>query len=450
MPRLLRDVEGRQSNFSKVTDPRLNGAPLQNVHTPLRFPLSLQLDPPCEQIQKAVAGTAARDEDGEEEADSEASSVPSLMSDDSDVDDACEALLAVPKLGLQEEGRPKGLRLPYEDIAAIMMVTWIKMTPQQVDEEIMRMARLMVPVVRGPELVRLLQSQPNRPAKADPPQRGKHMGPCVSHAALVWIQAVMQAKKLLVLAAEALGTTYEAVEGDLICMKIAHDGYDGMWRLLQLALHKNPLLVLDYQALQLLFQATDEALQSESGPQVGATIIITSEQLINTMADLSGLPRERVAKRAAQPHGHAVMVALVEWFCKTTGYLDFDKETAGGCIRSDLEIPVGNNEPYLQEASICDRGQILRMVQTLGISIPADSQHVSRSKRSAISAATASKSIARGMLADESTDSASAATAGPSTGLSNEAKRGSLQFAAERDDDGLPKPSRDDNHVRCY
>ena len=281
-----------------------------------------------------MAGAAARDEDGEEEAASEASSVPPLTSDDSDVDDAADALPEEAKLRLQE-GK---VWLVDEEVAVRMMATWAKMTPRQIEEQTMEMGRIMQPVVRGHKLVQLLQSQLDRPAKANPPQRGKHTGPRISRAGLVWLQAVTQAQNLLPQVAETLGTSYEALKADLISMSSARDSYDSMWQLLQPALRMKPLLVLEYQALWLLFQATDDALHGETRPQVEASIIITSEQLINTTADMSGLPREHVATLAAQHKEWAYLIAWVWMLSRTTGYLDFDTQTASGWIRSDVPV----------------------------------------------------------------------------------------------------------------
>ena len=73
-------------------------------------------------------------------------------------------------------------------------------------------------------------------------------------------------------------------------------------------------------------------------------------------------------------------------------------------------------------------------MQQHGLPFPADLQRFSASKHSALKAAATTRFIAEAVLTDESIVSASAATAGPSTGSPNEAKRGSLQCAAELED----------------
>ena len=288
---------------------------------------------------RAVARAAARDEDGDEDTASEASSVPPLTSDDSDVDDATDALPEEARGAPQEERRSKMLWLLDEDIAASMMVTWLEMTPQQVEDEVRELEGIMGPVAQfhgGSMLVRELQNQPARPAEGGPPQPGKHMGPRASRGVMVWVQTVKQATKLLHYAAETLGTTSSKLKPKLIRTT---KSYDGMWRLLQPALQKNPLLIVDYRALQLLFKATDEAVQGAAG-SVEATLNMTTEQLINTVADLTGKTREQAAMQAAQPNGHATLATWFLYGCKYTGYLDFETQTASGCIRSDLTVPV--------------------------------------------------------------------------------------------------------------
>ena len=287
-----------------------------------------------------MARKAAKDEDGDEEAASEASSVPPLTSDDSD-DDATAVLLDEAEGALQKEGRPKMLWLQNEDVAVSMAACWRQMTPQQEEEEareVEDMMRALAQFDGGSMLMRELERHPGRPSEADSPQRGKHMGPRASRAAMVWLQAVIQSIKLLTLAAEALETTFEALKGDLIRLKMAGE-YDGMWRLLQPAILENPMLVLEYQAVWLLFQATHGALLGATGT-IEATQRMTPEQLTNTLADLSGLPWERVAKRASKPKGYAYLIALVWSFSRTTGYLDYDTQIAAGCIRSDLAVLV--------------------------------------------------------------------------------------------------------------
>ena len=333
MTKPSRVVEGSQYDFSEVANSRLFGGALADAQS-MRVPVPLNRDPPREQIQEAKARAAAMDDDGEEETTSEASSVPPLTPDDSDVDDAYPALPEEAKGALQEKEHSEMLWLLDEDVAASMMLSWINMTPQQVEDEVAEMDGLMVPVaqIHG-GLVRLLKSRPDRPAEAGLPLRGKHMGPRASRAAMVWVQVVRQSRQLLHGVAETLGTTYWELKSKLIRTTMACDNYAGMRRLLQPALQNNRPLVVEYRALQLLFKATVEAVQGASGI-VEATLNMASEQLINTVADLMGQPREMVATRAAEPNLYARYITAVWWLCRETGYLDYDTQTARGCYRS--------------------------------------------------------------------------------------------------------------------
>ena len=257
-------------------------------------------------------------------------------SDHSYVDDAYAALIDEATRGLLKEGRPATQGMLDDDVTGSMLWYWSRRSRQQAAMEDAEMAGLLVPVAHGPTLVQLLQSQPDRPAKADPPQRGKHVGPRASLAAMVWIQAVMQTYKLLLEAAEELGTTYNGLKAELLCMDPSGDSYDGIWRLLRPAFRKNPLLVVDYRSLQLLIKAVAEAFKG-ANTSADATIAMSPEQIVNTVADVVGLPKEWVVMRSGQAEGHEF---LVQSICRTKELLDYDTQTAAGCYRSVVHVPM--------------------------------------------------------------------------------------------------------------
>ena len=84
---------------------------------------------------------------------------------------------------------------------------------------------------------------------------------------------------------------------------------------------------------------------------------------------------------------------------------------------------------YFREASICDRGEILRTMQQHGLPLPENLQHISPSQHSAVKAASVKNCIAEAVPEKAIADSASAATADVRTSASDsleEATRGTL------------------------
>ena len=168
----------------------------------------------------------------------------------------------------------------------------------------------------------------------------------------------MHASNMLHDIADTLGTKSGEMKCKVVRTAMACDNYAGMWWLPKPALRKNPLLVVKYRALLMLFKATVEAVQGASG-SIEATLRMTTEQLIITVTDLKAGIREQVALGASKPNGYAAAVTAVWWLCMSTGYVDFNTQTSSGCARSALVGPmyckVATNTCF-REVSICNRG----------------------------------------------------------------------------------------------
>ena len=243
----------------------------------------------AEQIGETEAG-AVRDDAGEEAAASEASHVTGCAPDDIQKININPHFMRAPWEGRQ----PATCWVPNDGTALKMINLANKTTGQEIVKQKKELEVLMEPLLRPASmLAQLLQSGPVRPATAKPPGRGKHMGPRASQNVMIWVQTVVQADKVLQRAAQALGTTCEALKGDIL----RADSSKGLWSLLRRALRKNPLLTLHYRAFLQLASVISMIWSRDTDR---ASTRINWEQLILTVADVTGMPREAVDSRRVE------------------------------------------------------------------------------------------------------------------------------------------------------